>query len=370
MDLPEIVSMVASFLGRSDLAAAALVCKNWNAIISSALYSSIKLSSSPTIRSPSKDGVMANIEYIQYLDLSFSVSASEFEYLYTIPHLCFPSLRKLRLDSTQHNLPIDRQLQIIRKCPALKDLIWLNRRFGSHQSYPSAEVCELFKTYCPFVERLDIGENSLKDNDLAQILDSCRRIKYFFVLPSSFGELAFGSLAKHYEHIQDLQLSGSSLTSKMAQAIMTNCPNLVRFWGVTLEAKDILGIPDENATGDHTLVQQAPREWVCTKVYLLSIFICGLETKSIDWHQKVFQQLARLDKLLFLVVGPGSSFRGQSGDGLDFRLEAGLSHLGSLKRLAVLDARGLVLPLDTKEAKWITETWPRGKVLSTKVRMT
>ncbi|KAF9362004.1 hypothetical protein BGX34_006784 [Mortierella sp. NVP85] len=366
MDLPEIVSIVASFLGRSDLAAVALVCKHWNAIITSALYSSIKLSDSPTIRSPSRDGVMANIEYIQYLDLSFSSSASQFEYLYAIPQLCFPSLRKLRLDNTQHNLPISHQLQIIRKCPALRDLIWLNRRFGSYHSYPLDDVCELFKTYCPSVERLDIGENMLEDNHLAQILESCRRIKYFFVLPSRFGELAFGSLAKHYEHVQDLQLSGSNLTSKMAQTIMTNCPNLVRFWGVTLEAKDILGIPDEDATGD----QQGPREWVCTKVYLLSIFICGLETKSLDWHQRVFQQLARLDKLLFLVIGPGSSFRGQSGDGLDFRLEAGLNYLGSLKQLAVLDARGLVLPLDTKEAKWITETWPRGKVLTTKVRMT
>jgi len=353
MDLPEIRTTVGRFLSRPSLAAAALVCKSWNATFCPILYSVVFLRN-PT-KTYCKDGIISNAEHVQELGLSISIGLSVVDYMYLDNQLRFPALKVLRLTISQHEVLIEQQLES--KCPAMRELSWYITDF---HSYPVSDICDLFKSYCPFIEHLDLNSGHLlEDKDLSLILDNCYKVKHFLVIPSRFGELTFRSLVRHFEHLQGLDCKESALTSKMAQTIMTQCYNLIRFGGVTLEARDILGIMDGNAVGGDTMMHPCSQDWVCTKLCSLSIFICGLGAKPLEWHRKVFQQLGKLERLVFLTPGPGSAFNGQSSDGLDFRLVAGLGLLSNLKRLCLINVRRLVMQVEEQDAKWMAEAWPK-----------
>ncbi|KAG0245162.1 hypothetical protein BGX31_007741 [Mortierella sp. GBA43] len=339
MDLPEIRAAVVPFLSRSDLARAARV-------------------SIPTYpNSPGKQAVTANSPHIRDLYLRPLVTMLDIDYMRSDDQLCFPALKQLCLTLGFAFLP-QCQVEIIRKCPNLKDLSWF---INDEDSYPVNDVCDLFKTHCPFVESLDLNGHALKDDDLSKIIDSCSGITQLTAIPCKIGELAFQSLSRHFGHVRKLRLTEGTLTSEMAQRILTNCPNLTELHGVTLEARDILGIDKRNPTQEKEMAIN--QDWVCSNLENLTIFICGLAGKPREWHQSIFQQLSRMKMLCSLSVGPVPPIRQRSLDGLDLRLEAGLDCLSSLKRLRMCKFGGLSQEMGEEEVRWIMEAWPGLRVL-------
>ncbi|KAF9364656.1 hypothetical protein BGX34_000827 [Mortierella sp. NVP85] len=349
MDLPEIRAAVARFLGDSDLAAAALVCKSWNANFAPALRA----------KQPSQEGIAAHAKSIRKLYLSSSTRMLGIESWCLNKQLEFPALKDLNLN-VESDFPLEPQLDIIRKSPGLRSLQWNTR---GCDPYLSSDICNSFK-YCPLVEHLALNGMLLKDEDLSQILDSCRQIKLLILVPSEFREQAFRSLVRHFAHLRVLYLGICvGLSSKMAQQILKSCPNLSIFRGVTLKAQDILGIAEDNATADETILHQQPQDWVCTNLHTLSIFIHGLEGKPRLWHKRIFQQLAKMKKLVSLTIGPGIS-REASYDGLDLKLESGLDALAGLKHLSSLEFNGISQHMEERDVRWMIEAMPNLTELS------
>ncbi|KAF9364657.1 hypothetical protein BGX34_000828 [Mortierella sp. NVP85] len=452
MDIPEIRAIVARFLlNFSDLAAAALVCKSWNATFTPVLYTDVRFHSS---KQHSMEGLVANASRIRHLllseihvnvpshictklksleirtssswnlqavgrlaalvrhntniemiDIEYAGDVSPRSFLKTVSfctglrelyismpklktscveiildvaarleHLkiksvtasfpesldkwpCFPLMKKFEL--SVYETPARVFLELIRKCPGLKGLDW---NVGRNETCPASDISGLFKTYCPLVEQLDLTYVSLMDEHFSEILYGCHRLLSLRFRESNFGELAFQSLSRHFASLEKLDLGYSTgLTSTMIQQIMTSCPRLTTFYGTTLDASDILGdIMDENAMEVDT--QEQPRDWVCTNLRFLTISICGLEGKPLVWHRKVLQQLARLDKLDTLslcasAIPPLTSPKVR--DGLNLKLEAGLDHLSSLKRLVVFHFEGIWQQMEEQDVRWMAEAWPK-----------
>ena len=270
----------------------------------------------------------------------------------------FPVLKDLTLKT---DFPDQLQFEIIRRSPGLRKLAWLIPERTSHQI---PDVCDIFRTYCPLIECLHLMAGTTSDQQLSWIIDSCRKLTTFLDSDSMFGELAFRSLARHFATLQELNLGRcENVNSKMVQQIMTSCTGLILFYGTTLNASDILGdITDEDATEVETVVQEQPRDWVCTNLRFLTITICGLEGKPLAWHRRVMQQLARLNKLDTLSICASAipplaspAVRG----GLDLRLEAGLGHLSSLKQLVALHFEGMWQQMEEQDVIWMIEAWPK-----------
>ncbi|KAF9917600.1 hypothetical protein BGZ65_012821, partial [Modicella reniformis] len=146
------------------------------------------------------------------------------------------------------------------------------------------------------------------------------------------------------------------LTSAMAQQIMTSFPNLILFSGVSLDARDLLGIVKDEVTGEEKMVTQ---DWICTHIQDLAIFINGLEGKPQEWHRSVLQQIAKLNKLRSLnLAAHRDSPSAISHDGLNLSLNTGLDSLASLKQLERLNVSGLWQEMEERDVRWMQEAWP------------
>ncbi|KAG0245161.1 hypothetical protein B0O80DRAFT_136208 [Mortierella sp. GBAus27b] len=339
MELPEIRAVVASFLSEPDLCAAARVCKSWQTSFAPVLYSAVDLSSKD-IRKPGKDGVVRYARFIQELILGKVYYKSDFQYLFTDKRLLFPAMTTLYMSFGSQFPEFEDQVEIIRKCPQLKSLRWI---YAGKSSSQVSDVCNLFKTSCPFVESLNIRGITFADGDASQILDGCHRITHFTLHHCTFGKSAFRSLARHFTYLQDLTLyKCGGVPSKMTQAILTHCPNLTRISGGSLNAQDIIDGMEDHSGG-----------WICTNLERIDIYIYGFGDKPLEWHRKVFQQLSRMQKLNTIgLYGTGQH------DGLAFRVEAGLNLLSNLKGMKHLTIPKSEHQLEEQDVRWMIKEWP------------
>ncbi|KAF9970666.1 hypothetical protein BGZ65_010959, partial [Modicella reniformis] len=227
---------------------------------------------------------------------------------------CFPVMKELTLDATTE-VPIP--IEIFRKCPKLRKFIWCEGTPGS-----VLDLCDLLMIHCPLIKNLKLFSESLTDLDLSLILDSCREVTSLSIYYSMFGEQAFQSLKRLFPKIQKLNIKCRGMTSAMVQQIMTSCPNLLEFSGISLDAPDLLGIAKDEVTGEQKMVTQ---DWICTHIQDLDIFINGLEGKPEDWHRRILQQIGRLKKLQFLTLAPDEDYNTHRSayDGLNFSLRTG-----------------------------------------------
>ncbi|KAF9356886.1 hypothetical protein BGX34_009710 [Mortierella sp. NVP85] len=269
---------------------------------------------------------------------------------------CFPVLRELNL-SRSRNIPARTYLKVIRRCPGLRNLIWL---LTDDDPCPVSDICELFRMHCPLLERLELSAKCLMDENLSEILDSCHQLVSVKFTDSKFGELSFRSLFRHFATLQEINLEYcNEVTSEMVQRIMTSCERLTSLHAPTLDASDILGdVKGKKATGMAAVIHQPLQEWACRNLRLLSVFICGLEGRPLDWHRKVLQRLSKLTKLVHLNIGSGQYYNSYSRDGLDLRLETGLDALSSLKQLRYLGFDGSSQQMEEQDVQWIEATWP------------
>ncbi|KAG0245160.1 hypothetical protein B0O80DRAFT_531471 [Mortierella sp. GBAus27b] len=361
MDLPEIRASVASYLSKSDLCVALRVCKSWQTSFVPVLYSDIDLSSTNN-KKPGKDAVIRNAGFIQEIYLGPIRSNIEVAYLYADEGPLFPAVTKLYMGTGSHYPVFVHQVLIIRKCPQLKILEW---DYSGRISKRVSDVFDVFKTSCPFVESLNIRGIMMTDGDVSQILDSCHRITNTSFVQCAFGEMAFRSLTRHFTSLQDVTLTYSGMTSKMTQAILSNCPSLVGIYGVILDVKDIIDGIEDHSGG-----------WSCTDLEKLNVYICGLKGKPLEWHHKVFQQISRMQKLKeiglngagLLTITLDESHKSEPCDGLAFRVEAGLDLLSSLKEMEKLTINGTGQLLEEQDVRWMAREWPSLAMVSGKMK--
>ncbi|KAG0218602.1 hypothetical protein B0O80DRAFT_531433 [Mortierella sp. GBAus27b] len=270
----------------------------------------------------------------------------------------FANLEQLELTSIL-GLPVELQLEMLRRSPQLKSLGWCPT--------PGHDISKLpgvITTHCPHLESL-VLHDAFNSVDIGSILDSCQRLSKLVLSDIEFDDRAQWSLSRHYSYLVHLDLiCCGTITSLMVQRVMVSCPRLDTFHAPRLDASDILGVPTMDTSdaggsiGDQQDAKQVlhPQDWVCTSLRELTIYICGLEDKPVEWHRNVLRQLSRLTKLEDLRIG-GWTGPGMSRDGLD--LKSGLGVLSSLKRIQILMFDRLWQDMEEDDVRWMVEAWPR-----------
>ncbi|KAF9995799.1 hypothetical protein BGZ80_006908 [Entomortierella chlamydospora] len=217
----------------------------------------------------------------------------------------------------------------------------------------------------------------LQDRDIAEVIEGIQPgLATISFNQSRFGPLAFEPLLRqHAASLTGIYLGSKTftVTSAMVQKILTTCHQLMRFGADMLNVRDILGIADIDAEDSEDVDEEGGgknkgRDWVCTKLTLFEVFICGLKDKPLSWHKGVFKQLSRLECLEELYVGACTEFKENTQrsvfqneticDGLDMRLEAGLGSLSSLKQLVGVGFSYMKQELDEEDVRWMVASWP------------
>ncbi|KAI8349990.1 hypothetical protein B0O80DRAFT_531434 [Mortierella sp. GBAus27b] len=272
----------------------------------------------------------------------------------------FANLEQLELTNIL-GLPAELQLEMLRRSPQLKSLVW----FLTYD-YDISKFPEIITTHCPHLESL-VLRNAFTSVDIGSILDSCHRLSKLVLSDIEFDDRAQWSLSRHYSYLVHLDLACcGTVTSLMVQQVMVSCPRLDTFHALRLDARDILGVPTMDTSGasgsigDQQDANQVlhPQDWVCTSLRELSIYICGLGGKPVEWHRDVLRQLSRLTKLEDLRIG------GWIGpviprDGLYLKLTSGLGVLSSLRRIQILKFERLWQEMEEDDVRWMVEAWPR-----------
>ncbi|KAG0000139.1 hypothetical protein BGZ79_006268 [Entomortierella chlamydospora] len=277
----------------------------------------------------------------------------------------FPNIRILSL-MVEDGLSSRQQLQIIRKCPQLRSLFW----HFSFKDVTCKEVCEAFSTYCLDLRELSLSSPDssdlvgIQDKHLSQVICCCRELSKFVISDMQFGPLSFQSLRPHFKSLRNLVLDRNPLLSgSMAREIMTSCPLLDALSIVSLKAKDVLGVVQGESGVINieglTLHHPHPQDWICLNLTSLTVYICGLESKPSEWQRSVLKQLARLEKLELLDIGPDVPWGEMVQDGLDLRLASGLDILVTLKRLETIMFLRLRQQMEEQDVKWMIQAWPR-----------
>ncbi|KAF8953837.1 hypothetical protein BGZ46_003128 [Entomortierella lignicola] len=273
----------------------------------------------------------------------------------------FPSIKSLSFNYVD-NLTPKQQLEIIKRCPQIKSLYWIH---GPRKLERVCELCQVLAEDCPLLEELNLDEWNLFDEDCSSIIDSSVRLTAILMSTSKFGPKALNSCSRYFSTLTGLDVSGCvNSTSPMVQHVMTSCHHLRKFDAYILNAQDILGIVEEiqvheeeesepSPTPITTMTASQPRQkdWICSDLRSLSLFIGGLEGKPRDWQERVLRQIARLSKLKILYVGCLDSNTFEPSNGLNLRLETGLNILKSLIHLEDFSFHGLLPEMEKEEVR-------------------
>ncbi|KAF9104782.1 hypothetical protein BGX27_009944 [Mortierella sp. AM989] len=277
----------------------------------------------------------------------------------------FPSLTSLSL--VVGGLSCSQQLEIIRRCPQLRTINWT---FHCNE-FSCEEVCKAFSTCCLNIKELQLlrwnatTQCLIEDAYLSKVIDSCRNLVTFSISEMLFGPLSFQSLRSHFGSLEKITFEHNNFVSgPFCQEIMLSCPLLDTLDIPTIEAGDILGVVQEEDSGESRIDVFSiihPQDWICLNLTSLTVQFKGLEDKPLEWNRLVLSQLARLEKLVVLNIGPEDPWGEEETDGLDLRLSAGLDILATLKRLETFMFFRLRQKMEERDVRWMIQAWPRLK---------
>ncbi|KAF9992875.1 hypothetical protein BGZ65_011697, partial [Modicella reniformis] len=147
-------------------------------------------------------------------------------------------------------------------------------------------------------------------------------------------------LQPHFPTLTELNLGNNkSMTSAMAQEILSSCSSLIKFRAPHIKATDI--------------VEGHP--WVCLRIRYLLAGI-HFDPSTIEGLQPlVFDQLSKLTQLRVLDVIQGSKIISQKT--MELRLERGLRKLSSLRLLLSISFINTDQMMNEQEIDWMLEHW-------------
>ncbi|KAF9344719.1 hypothetical protein BGX34_005399 [Mortierella sp. NVP85] len=265
----------------------------------------------------------------------------------------FPELEELTL--IWNDFPPPCQLELVRKSPKLKSLIW---RRGSQlltQSWLSGTL-----PVPSDLARLDIGHSHLEDDTMARVLALLPNLVALNARSTPFGaRCALQLLENQGPKMIELDLMDcDSLSSTVIQRFLTGMPNLRKFGAARLEASDITTpFMKSNTTAS------SPSSWVCLDLEELELAIIGVHRIENPAPREacfiIYEQLAQLARLRVLVLRENVSASREEDFRLDWTLRNGLKNLHTLKRLSSLDIQGLHAKVGMEEIEWMAQEWPQ-----------
>ncbi|KAF9187944.1 hypothetical protein BGZ50_001675 [Haplosporangium sp. Z 11] len=313
------------------------------------------------------------------LDLTLRLSTLELEWV-DIGELgsmdrwsSFPHLETLLLD-VHSGLSAAKAICWTQKCPRLRVFEYTALRLLEQKALlPVDDIVDLFLRTCPLLENLKLWCHHLKDSDLARILKVCPRMTVLSVPETGFGPLAFESLVRHFSYLQELNIEQCrQVTGAMCQHVLASCPELRRFYADRLNVGDMIRAASRRETKQQQHFQQQeqqqqageeggsntilPQGWVCTKMEIMHVYLCGSKNGPQDWQCWAMEQISKLTRLEELCIDPPIAGQGHSKCGIQLRLENGLEMLSSLKRLE--DVSVADQNMEQEDIYQILQMWP------------
>ncbi|KAG0304374.1 hypothetical protein BGZ98_005604 [Dissophora globulifera] len=292
------------------------------------------------------------------------------------------------------------QAILARSCVNLESLFWRGGRWRNglehiinhRQPLLDRETAHFAQTLCktPWtlfkLHTLDLSYSLCQDTELAAILDKMSTLRSLKVTQTYFGPRSFAALIHSqastlpaaadprqrkcglFQSIEVLWIDNCSLvTGDMIQTILEKCSSLKAFYADEIVVADIV----------------AGHEWVCRDMQELGfcLMVSSSSPEDIDGlgdycsshifkesQQIVYRRLAVLSNLTTLDLTYGMKDHSTVRRTLDLTLEAGLGQLKGLQELRMLSVRGdKFQTTGVEDLEWIAATWPRLKLLSSKV---
>ncbi|KAI8345605.1 hypothetical protein B0O80DRAFT_472576 [Mortierella sp. GBAus27b] len=188
MDLQDIRHAVASFLSNSDLAAAALVCRSWNASFIPFLYSNVEWEDFDYERGPGKDGVERNACYIRHLIL-LSDPPTMFSENCTRLLSLNVGIRMWTIDS------YSRIMLIVQNNPGIKSITMTDSKGPEHM------VASYERRMMPF-------------RDCLKAILSCSELKAMSITRYGLDSISMGFIFEIAARLECLTLQGSGYTGE------------------------------------------------------------------------------------------------------------------------------------------------------------
>ncbi|KAF9397663.1 hypothetical protein BGX21_008625 [Mortierella sp. AD011] len=376
-DIPELKAHLAQFLDDAQLAVASAVCKSWNTTFIPILYSQIIWNESSVDRKPSKKAIQTHATHIRTLDILGSVTEFPFGDSINIKDLY------VGYGSIDHRI-WDQLLKLIYNNPGLRSVnidLLTDQHIYHHEIMEALCHSKNLRTLSITLETLDVDMAEHLFNACSRLEDLTLDIQKFTGIESVdkwtvFPNIRILSLTvedglssrqqlqiiRKCPQLRSLLLDRNPLLSgSMTQEIMTSCPLLDALSVVSLKANDVLGVVQEESgvINIEGLTLRHPQDWICLNLTSLTVYICGLEGKPSEWQRSVLKQLARLEKLELLDIGPDVSWGEMVQDGLDLRLASGLDILVTLKRLETIMFLRLRQQMEEQDVMWMIQAWPR-----------
>lgn len=283
----------------------------------------------------------------------------------------FPELESLTL--IWNDFPPRSQLELIRKSPKLKSLVWRRGTQLLAQSWLSGTL-NVPSELC----RLDIGNSHLEDDDMARILSLIPRLVALNARSTPFGaRSARQLLGNQGPQMIELDLMDcNQLSSAVIQRFLTNMPNLKKFSATRLEASDItqpfmkVGGEEKNASGTTSFSSSSsslscyPKPtipWTCLGLEELELAIIGVHRIENPSPKEacllIYEQLSQMRQLRVLNIRENVSASRDVDYLLDWTLGNGLRKLSTLKHLESLNIQGIRAKLGMEEIEWMAREW-------------
>ncbi|KAF9344582.1 hypothetical protein BGX26_004149 [Mortierella sp. AD094] len=290
----------------------------------------------------------------------------------------FPKLKSLRLESIQ-GLSNKAQLEMIKRTPNLNALHWQ----PNSQGFPLDDYRQVMSSRVfTNLQTLKILQHALGDEDVSLTLDAMTMAKDLDLGTSRFSESSYRSLMNnHATTIQSLTLRACpSITSAMAQGILSGCPSLETLDVNVIQGTDLARIESESEASEAVVVG---KDWVCLKLKYLAVYF-DLSSKGADIDQSTpegekrfkrqqqleqehaFRQLSRLSGLKTLIFYDRVS-RGAVKRSLELKLKSRggeLDQLSALKKLESIQFDDTDQDMSEEEIDWMGEHWPKLSTLS------
>ncbi|KAF9408310.1 hypothetical protein BGZ76_005902 [Entomortierella beljakovae] len=291
----------------------------------------------------------------------------------------FPRLQSLTL--IWNDFPPQCQLELIRKSPNLKSLVWKRGTKLLTESWLSRTLAIPQQ-----LTGLDIGNSHLRDEDMARVIHSIPTLTSLHVRSTPFSNLSFNQLMNHQgANMVQLDLAEcTEISSSQIFTVLTSMPKLTKFSASMLKATDFArALPlaigsdfefqsqqnsEQQITHQKQQQQQQQQQrlsiqnaWACLDLKELDISIVGPEECSeqelLDHAQSIYNQIGGLKRLETLVLKEVTTDYVNHGPLLNLTLAHGLDRLLGLKRLRELDVHGLTCEMKTAEIEWMASEW-------------
>ncbi|KAF9123420.1 hypothetical protein BGW39_008988 [Mortierella sp. 14UC] len=265
--------------------------------------------------------------------------------------LSFPRLQRLTVDMRTH---VSRRsasggnLEWFCKCPNLTQLHW----HALHTELSTEAFAEqLEQQTWPRLTDLALTGYNGPDALLSLAIRQLPPLEHFRLDAARFGPQGFLYLrGRLFDTIRTLDLEKChGLGSKMVLEVLTGCPRLEVFKAFCISVSDL---------------RTNPEPWVCLRLKHLEVFFAADHTDPND-GELAFEQLSRLTRLETLDLNARgwtlhwkifSRLKRQGS--LQWRLDSGLRHLSTLRRLRTLVIDSSFHDTRLEDLQWMLDHWP------------